>query len=66
MTSDGLFRNRHACCLSAEHEAMASARVTAQCFGMGYGAGAACADRRRASSVRTPDLTSRDRPYNVM
>ena len=30
-------------CLSAEHEAMASARVTAQCFGMGYGAGAACA-----------------------
>jgi hypothetical protein len=29
-------------CLSAEHEAMASARVTAQCFGMGYGAGAAC------------------------
>lgn len=30
-------------CLSAEHEAMASARVTAQCFGMGYGAGAASA-----------------------
>lgn len=30
-------------CLSAEHEAMASARVTAQCFGMGYAAGAACA-----------------------
>jgi len=30
-------------CLSAEHEAMASARVTAQCLGMGYGAGAACA-----------------------
>ena len=29
-------------CLSAEHEAMASARVTAQCFGMGYAAGAAC------------------------
>lgn len=28
-------------CLSAEHEAMASARVTAQCFGMGYAAGAA-------------------------
>jgi hypothetical protein len=28
-------------CLSAEHEALASARVTAQCFGMGYGAGAA-------------------------
>jgi FAD dependent oxidoreductase len=30
-------------CLSAEHEAMASARVTAQCFGMGYAAGAAAA-----------------------
>jgi FAD dependent oxidoreductase len=30
-------------CLSAEHEAMASARVTAQCFGMGYAAGAASA-----------------------
>jgi hypothetical protein len=29
-------------CLSAEHEALASARVTAQCFGMGYAAGAAC------------------------
>jgi len=29
--------------LSAEHEAMASARVTAQCFGMGYAAGAAAA-----------------------
>ncbi|MEO6829765.1 MAG: FAD-dependent oxidoreductase [Acidobacteriaceae bacterium] len=30
-------------CLSAEHEAMASARVTAQCLGMGYCAGAASA-----------------------
>ena len=30
-------------CLSAEHEAMASARVMAQCFGMGYAVGAACA-----------------------
>ena len=30
-------------CLSAEHEAMASARVTAQCLGMGYAAGAASA-----------------------
>ncbi len=30
-------------CLSAEHEAMASARVTAQCLGMGFGAGAASA-----------------------
>lgn len=29
-------------CLSAEHEALASARVTAQCFGLGYAAGAAC------------------------
>jgi len=29
-------------CLSAEHEALASARVTAQCFGMGYATGAAC------------------------
>lgn len=28
-------------CLCAEHEALASARVTAQCFGMGYAAGAA-------------------------
>jgi hypothetical protein len=28
-------------CLSAEHEALASARVTAQCFGMGYASGAA-------------------------
>ncbi len=28
-------------CLSAQHEALASARVTAQCFGMGYAAGAA-------------------------
>ncbi len=30
-------------CLSAEHEALASARVTAQCLGMGYCAGAASA-----------------------
>jgi hypothetical protein len=30
-------------CLSAEHEAMASARVTAQCLGMGYATGAATA-----------------------
>jgi hypothetical protein len=28
-------------CLSADNEALASARVTAQCFGMGYAAGAA-------------------------
>lgn len=30
-------------CLYAEHEALASARVTAQCFGMGYAVGAASA-----------------------
>jgi len=30
-------------CMSAEHEALASARVTGQCFGMGYAAGAAAA-----------------------
>lgn len=29
-------------CMSADHEALASARVTAQCYGMGYAAGAAC------------------------
>lgn len=29
-------------CMSADHEALASARVTAQCFGMGYSVGAAC------------------------
>ncbi|HEY4290914.1 MAG TPA: FAD-dependent oxidoreductase [Puia sp.] len=34
-------------CMSAEHEALASARVTAQCFGMGYAAGAACGLMRR-------------------
>jgi hypothetical protein len=27
--------------MCAEHEALASARVTAQCFGMGYAVGAA-------------------------
>ena len=46
-------------CLSAEHEAMASARVTAQCLGMGYaaGAGAALAMRER---VTTQQLTGID------
>lgn len=34
-------------CLAAEHEALASARVTAQCFGMGYAVGAACGLLRR-------------------
>jgi hypothetical protein len=29
-------------CMSADHEALASARVTAQCFGMGYAVGSAC------------------------
>jgi FAD dependent oxidoreductase len=31
------------CCLSAEHEAMASARVTAQCFSYGQAVGMAAA-----------------------
>ena len=31
-------------CLSAEHEALASARVTAQCFGYGHAAGIAAAE----------------------
>ena len=39
-------------CLSAEHEAMASARVTAQCFGMGYAAGAALMINENLSSQR--------------
>ena len=42
-------------CMSAEHEALASARVTAQCFGMGYAAGAACGllvnERARAQEL---------------
>ncbi|MEY2598689.1 MAG: hypothetical protein RLZZ142_948 [Verrucomicrobiota bacterium] len=46
-------------CLSADHEALASARVTAQCFGMGYAVGAACGlmVREHASSQ---DLTGTD------
>lgn len=43
-------------CLSAEHEAMASARVTAQCFGMGYAAGAASALMLR-EGLSSQDLT---------
>lgn len=43
-------------CLSAEHEAMASARVTAQCFGMGYAAGAATALMLR-EGLSSQDLT---------
>ena len=41
-------------CLSAEHEALASARVTAQCFAYGHAAGLAAATSiRRQCSVRT-------------
>ena len=43
-------------CLAAEHEALASARVTAQCFGLGYAVGAACGLMRR-ESVRAQNLT---------
>jgi hypothetical protein len=40
-------------CLSAEHEALASARVTAQCFGYGHAAGLAAATAvGRAKPVR--------------
>ncbi len=35
-------------CLSAEHEALASARVTAQCFGYGQAAGLAAAEALRS------------------
>lgn len=35
-------------CLSAEHEALASARVTAQCFGYGHAAGLAVAEALRS------------------
>jgi len=43
-------------CLSAEHEALASARVTAQCLGMGYAAGAACG-LMRAEGLASQVLT---------
>jgi hypothetical protein len=43
-------------CLSAEHEALASARVTAQCFGMGYAAGAACGLMQH-ERINASDLT---------
>jgi hypothetical protein len=43
-------------CLSAEHEALASARVTAQCFGMGYAAGAAAALMLR-EKISSQELT---------
>jgi hypothetical protein len=43
-------------CLSAEHEALASARVTAQCLGMGYAAGAASALMLK-EKISSQDLT---------
>ncbi len=46
-------------CMSADHEALASARVTAQCFGMGYAAGAACGLMLR-EKVSSQDLTGPD------
>ena len=46
-------------CLSAEHEALASARVTAQCFGMGYGAGASCG-LMLAEGIASQKLTGPD------
>jgi hypothetical protein len=46
-------------CLSAEHEALASARVTAQCFGMGYAVGAACGLMVR-EHLSSQDLTGTD------
>jgi len=49
-------------CLSAEHEAMASARVTAQCLGMGYAAGAGTAFALR-EKITTQHLTGIDVEY---
>jgi hypothetical protein len=46
-------------CMSAEHEALASARVTAQCFGMGYATGAACS-LMLSENIETSGLTGRD------
>jgi 2-polyprenyl-6-methoxyphenol hydroxylase-like FAD-dependent oxidoreductase len=47
-------------CMSAEHEALASARVTAQCFGMGYAAGAAAGlavlENRSMQSISGPEV----------
>lgn len=49
-------------CISAEHEALASARVTAQCFGMGYAAGAACSlmlhEKIKACRVAGEEVTT--------
>ncbi len=46
-------------CLCAEHEALASARVTAQCFGMGYAAGAAAGLMIR-ERISARDLSGRE------
>ena len=46
-------------CLSAEHEALASARVTAQCFGYGEAAGVAAVEALR-SGRRFRDLTGEE------
>jgi glycine/D-amino acid oxidase-like deaminating enzyme len=46
-------------CLSAEHEALASARVTAQCLGMGYAAGSASGLMLR-ENLQARDLRGRD------
>jgi hypothetical protein len=47
-------------CLSAEHEAMASARVTAQCFSYGQAIGMAAAmcahGKRPPRALNVPDL----------
>ena len=47
-------------CMSAEHEALASARVTGQCFGMGYAVGAAvglmCAEGRGSQQLTGVDV----------
>lgn len=46
-------------CLSAEHEALASARVTAQCFGYGHAAGLAAVEANR-SGRRPGDLSGEE------
>jgi hypothetical protein len=46
-------------CMSAEHEALASARVTAQCFGMGYAVGAACGLMKN-ETIKSQDLSGPD------
>ncbi|NAZ37705.1 FAD-dependent oxidoreductase [Rubellimicrobium sp. CFH 75288] len=46
-------------CLSAEHEAVASARVTAQCFGYGEAAGTAAAQALR-EGIATEAVVGRD------